>query len=48
LYLVTWGNNSGIVGQRIQQDGTLVDASPFVIMAASYGPTDVAALDGNF
>jgi PKD repeat protein len=48
LYLVTWGNNSGIVAQRVLQDGTLVDASPFVVIAAGIGPTDVAAVGDTF
>ena len=48
VYLVTWNNNNGIVAQRIQQDGTLVDASPFVVIAAAIGPTDVAAVGDTF
>ncbi len=48
LYLVTWGNNNGIVAQRVQQDGTLVDATPFVVITAGIGPTDVAAVGDTF
>ena len=42
LYLVAWSDNGGIYAQRIQQDGTLVDASPFYVMVG-YGAADVAA-----
>ncbi len=42
VYLATWGNASGIVGQRINQDGTLVDPAPFFVMPG-FGPTDAAA-----
>ena len=48
LYLVTWGSSSGIVAQRIQQDGTLVDAIPFLVIAAGFGPTDVSAVGDIF
>jgi PKD repeat protein len=47
LYLVSWNNSNGVVAQRIQQDGTLVDPSPFVVMPG-HGPTDVAALGDVF
>ena len=47
LYLATWNNSSGVVAQRILQDGTLVDPSPFVVMPG-FGPTDVAALGDVF
>ena len=47
LYLVTWSNPSGIVGQRLNQDGTLVDPSPFLIMPG-IGPTEVSALGNTF
>ncbi len=47
LYMVSWNNSSGIVAQRIQQDGTLVDASPFFVMPG-FGATDVAALGDVF
>ena len=47
LYLATWGNATGIVGQRLRQNGTLVDAAPFFIMPG-FGPVDVAALGDLF
>ncbi len=47
LYLIAWANNSGIVAQRIQQDGTLVDPSPLLVMSG-FGPTDVAAVGDVF
>ena len=42
LYLVAWSDNGAIYAQRIQQDGTLVDASPFYVMVG-FGAADVAA-----
>ena len=47
LYLATWSNATGIVGQRLRQDGTRVDATPFFIMPG-FGPVDVAALGDVF
>jgi hypothetical protein len=47
LYLATWSNATGIVGQRLRQDGTRVDAAPFFIMPG-FGPVDVAALGDVF
>ena len=47
LYLATWGNGTGIVGQRLRQDGTRVDVAPFLIMPG-FGPVDVAALGDVF
>jgi PKD repeat protein len=47
LYLVAWTDNGGIYSQRIQQDGTLVDASPIYVMVG-YGAVDVAALGDIF
>ena len=47
LFLVTWGNASGIVAQRINQDGTLVDAAPFAVMPG-FGPTEVSAVGNTF
>lgn len=48
LYLVTWGNASGVVAQRLQADGAKVDATPFSVLAQSFGPTDVAAVGDTF
>lgn len=47
LYMAVWNNSSGVVAQRIQQDGTLVDASPFFVMPG-FGATDVAAMGDVF
>ncbi len=47
LYLATWSNASGIVAQRLEPDGTPVDAVPFFVMPG-FGPTDVAALGDTF
>lgn len=47
LYLATWSNSSGVVAQRIQQDGTLVDATPFFVMPG-FGPSDAAAMGDVF
>lgn len=48
LYLVTWGNTSGIVAQRLQVDGTKIDAVPFQVMAQSFGPAETAAVGDTF
>lgn len=47
LYLVTWGYGNSVFAQRIQQDGTLVDATPFVVMSGT-DTTDVAAVGDVF
>ena len=47
LYLVTWNNSSSIMAQRVLQDGTLVDPTPFLVMTG-FGPTDVSALGDTF
>jgi len=47
LYLATWNNNTGIVAQRLLQDGTPVDPAPFLV-TTGFGPTDVAALGDAF
>ncbi len=47
LYLAAWSNGGNIFAQRIQQDGTLVDPAPFVVMVG-FGTTDVAALGDDF
>lgn len=47
LYLVSWANANGIVAQRINQDGTLVDAAPFSVMPG-FGPAEVSALGDTF
>ncbi len=47
LYLLTWSTNNQILAQRIQQDGTIVDADPILVMTGA-GLTDVAALGNVF
>ncbi len=47
LYLAAWSIGNNVFAQRIQQDGTLVDAAPFVVMTG-FGTTDVAALGDLF
>ena len=47
LYLATWSTPTGVVAQRINQDGSLVDAAPFAVMPG-FGPTDVSALSDTF
>lgn len=47
LYLVTWAKASGIVSQRINQNGTLVDPAPVPVMPG-IGPTDVSAMGSTF
>jgi PKD repeat protein len=47
LYLATWSTATGIVAQRINQDGTLIDAVPFAVMPG-FGPTEVSALGETF
>jgi chitodextrinase len=48
LYLVSWGNSTGVVAQRVQADGVKVDPAPFAVMAQSFGPTDSAAVGDTF
>ncbi len=48
VYLVAWGTSQGVVAQRLQADGTKVDAAPFVVMPTAFGPADVAALGSDF
>ena len=35
------------MAQRVNQDGSLVDAAPFKVMSG-FGPTDVSALGDTF
>jgi PKD repeat protein len=46
-YLVTWGNASGIVAQRLDQNGALIDPATFPVMPG-FGPTEVAAVGHTF
>lgn len=47
LYLATWGNATGIVSQRVNQNGTLVDPAP-VPVTPGFGPTEVSAVGDTF
>ena len=47
VYLATWGSSMGIRAQRINQNGSLVDSSPFAVMPG-FGPTDVSATGTTF
>ncbi len=47
LFLATWSNSTGIVAQRLNQDGTLVDPAPFLV-TSGFGPTEVSALGSTF
>jgi PKD repeat protein len=47
VYLATWGDTTGIVAQRVNQDGTLVDPAPFPVMPG-FGPTEVSGIGDVF
>lgn len=47
-YLVTWGNASGVVAQRLNASGVKVDPNPFVVMSPGFGMADVCALGDLF
>jgi PKD repeat protein len=47
FYLASWSRPSGIVAQRIAQDGSRVDPAPFAVMPG-FGPTEIAALGDTF
>jgi PKD repeat protein len=47
VYLATWADASGIVAQRLRQNGTAIDPAPFAVMPG-FGPVDVAAQGGVF
>jgi PKD repeat protein len=47
LYLVAWAKNDGIYAKRLQQDGTLLDSTPILVMSG-LGPADVAAAGDIF
>lgn len=48
VYLVSWGNSSGVVAQRLLPDGTRLDPAPILVMPSAFGPPDVAALGDSF
>lgn len=47
VYLATWSDPTGLVAQRLAQDGSLVDPAPFAV-TAGFGPTEVSAVGGDF
>ncbi|MCA9953963.1 MAG: PKD domain-containing protein, partial [Anaerolineales bacterium] len=46
-YVITWGQNGIIYAQRLQQDGTLIDANPIAVMPG-FGATDVSAIGDTY
>ncbi|MGR9053289.1 MAG: PKD domain-containing protein, partial [Gammaproteobacteria bacterium] len=56
VYLASWGTPGGIVAQRIDQSGNVLDPAPIPVMPAAsaavldsrFGPTDVAAVGDTF
>ena len=48
LYLAAWGNADGVVARRLNPGGTLLDPAPIIVMGNSFGPSDLAAIGGNF
>ncbi len=50
VYLVAWSSSSagGLFAQRLNPDGSKVDAAPFLVMASAFGPPDVAAIGDTF
>lgn len=48
VYLVSWGNASGVVAQRLSQSGAKIDAAPFVVLNPGFGKPAVAALGEAF
>jgi len=41
-YMIAWANGSAIYAQRLNADGSKVDASPFLVMSGYFGPPDLA------
>ncbi len=49
LFLVVWQQEGTILGRRVAPDGTVLEAAPFPVMAASVlEPPSVAAVDETF
>lgn len=48
VYLVAWGNGSGIQAQRLNPDGSKLDPAPFQVITAAYGPPDLEAIGDTF
>lgn len=46
-YVVTWSVLNTIYAQRLQPNGTLIDASPIAVMAG-FGPADVSAVGSTY
>ncbi|MCB8924171.1 MAG: PKD domain-containing protein [Ardenticatenaceae bacterium] len=46
-YVITWGQDGIIYAQRLQQNGTLIDANPITVMAG-FGATDVSAIGSTY
>jgi PKD repeat protein len=47
LYMVAWATSTGVVAQRIAQDGTLIDPAPIPVMVG-FGRVDISALGDTF
>ncbi len=46
-YMVSWGNDGTIYAQRLQQDGSLIDANPIPVIDG-FGPTDISAIGDTY
>jgi len=46
-YVITWSVLNTIYAQRLQQNGTLLDASPIAVMP-DFGPADVSAVGSTY
>ena len=46
-YVVSWGQDGTIYAQRLQQNGTLIDANPIAVMPG-FGPPDVSAIGSTY
>ncbi|MCA9986584.1 MAG: PKD domain-containing protein, partial [Anaerolineales bacterium] len=46
-YVVTWGQASTVYAQRLQQNGSLLDANPIAVMPG-FGPADVEAIGSTY
>lgn len=41
-YMVSWSSGATVYAQRLRQDGTKVDLSPFVVMSGYFGASEMA------
>lgn len=48
VYLVAWGNGQGIIAQRLNSDGSKIDAAPFMVISSAFGPPDIDAIGDTF